>query len=232
MSLGRRCRRAQPVNEASPLIRMTFHQSRKKEGPLLVNVRRPVAILTLGFVLLLIGGVALAALCQNAAADSIAQRPTSGEDSPGNRVSVPARTAAIEPAVPAAPAVGENPSDRLPIVRGIVALIAEAIGEERAPKSSSADVSEERLNRTETLVSALPMQNTAREPALSDVRINVSKEPTAPATLTKPAGCNGDFGTALKFARNPAEAAKLAKQGNKLAFFLHVSGNFEESGFT
>jgi hypothetical protein len=230
MSLGRRCRHAQPVNEvASPPIRMTFHQLRKKEGAFLVNVRWPVGILAFGFVLLSIAGVVL---CQSAATSSYAKCPTSDDDSSGGSAFVPPRAALIEPAVPAASAVAENPPDLLPIVPGIVALVAEAIGEERAPKNRSADISEERLNRPEPLVSELPMQNTAREPALSEVPINVSKEPTAPATLAKPAGCNGDFGTALKFARNPAEAAKLAKQDKKLAFFLHVSGNFEESGFT
>jgi len=36
----------------------------------------------------------------------------------------------------------------------------------------------------------------------------------------------------LEFARDPAEAAVLAKQEHKLMFVLHVSGNFEESKFT
>ncbi len=36
----------------------------------------------------------------------------------------------------------------------------------------------------------------------------------------------------LEFARDPTEAALLAKQERKLMFVLHVSGNFEESKFT
>jgi hypothetical protein len=40
------------------------------------------------------------------------------------------------------------------------------------------------------------------------------------------------FGTAVEFARNPVEAARLAKQQRKLTFLLHVSGNFEENRFT
>lgn len=40
------------------------------------------------------------------------------------------------------------------------------------------------------------------------------------------------FGTAVEFARNPVEAGKLAKEERKLAFLLHVSGNFEDAGFT
>jgi hypothetical protein len=40
------------------------------------------------------------------------------------------------------------------------------------------------------------------------------------------------FGTAVGFARNPAEAARLAAAEGKLTFLLHVSGNFEEARFT
>ena len=40
------------------------------------------------------------------------------------------------------------------------------------------------------------------------------------------------FGTAVKFARNPVEAALGAVRERKLTFLLHVSGNFEDAGFT
>lgn len=40
------------------------------------------------------------------------------------------------------------------------------------------------------------------------------------------------YGTSIHFARNPGEASRLASEQQKLAFFLHVSGNFEESRFT
>jgi hypothetical protein len=39
-------------------------------------------------------------------------------------------------------------------------------------------------------------------------------------------------GTALHFARNPVEAARIAREERKLAFVLHVSGNFDDPGFT
>jgi hypothetical protein len=61
--------------------------------------------------------------------------------------------------------------------------------------------------------------------------IQTGKDVATPA-MPKPVDGGGDFGTALTFARSPAEAAKLAKRDKKLAFFLHVSGNFEDSGFT
>ncbi|GEM_PF-4834355 len=40
------------------------------------------------------------------------------------------------------------------------------------------------------------------------------------------------FDTAVEFVRNPQEAIRLAKQENKLTFILHLSGNFEDPGFT
>lgn len=40
------------------------------------------------------------------------------------------------------------------------------------------------------------------------------------------------FDTAVKFVRNPQEAARVAKDENKLTFLLHLSGNFEDPGFT
>jgi len=42
----------------------------------------------------------------------------------------------------------------------------------------------------------------------------------------------GTCGTAIDFVSNLAEAAARAKQEHKLLFVLHVSGNFEEPGFT
>jgi len=44
-------------------------------------------------------------------------------------------------------------------------------------------------------------------------------------------GC-GSFGTSVEFVETPREAAKLAKEKEKLVFVLHVSGNFEDPRFT
>jgi hypothetical protein len=41
-----------------------------------------------------------------------------------------------------------------------------------------------------------------------------------------------NFGTAVGFVRNPREAARAAASERKLLFLLHVSGSFEDSGFT
>jgi hypothetical protein len=40
------------------------------------------------------------------------------------------------------------------------------------------------------------------------------------------------FQTAVEFVRNPQEACRLAKADDKLTFILHLSGNFEDPGFT
>jgi hypothetical protein len=45
------------------------------------------------------------------------------------------------------------------------------------------------------------------------------------------AGC-GHFGTAVDFVGSPSEAARRAKQEEKLVFVLHVSGHFEDPRFT
>jgi len=43
---------------------------------------------------------------------------------------------------------------------------------------------------------------------------------------------NRSLNTALSWARSPAEAAERAKRDGKLVFLIHVSGNFEDPGFT
>jgi hypothetical protein len=40
------------------------------------------------------------------------------------------------------------------------------------------------------------------------------------------------FQTAVEFVRNPQEACRLANADDKLTFILHLSGNFEDPGFT
>jgi hypothetical protein len=59
---------------------------------------------------------------------------------------------------------------------------------------------------------------------------------TARDVLIKPgdgdAVCNGDFGTNVKFVKSPSDAARQARNEEKLVFVLHVSGQFEEPDFT
>jgi hypothetical protein len=54
----------------------------------------------------------------------------------------------------------------------------------------------------------------------------------APAQNACAQGDRETFGTEVAFVRNAQEAARLARQEHKLAFLLHVSGNFEDNAFT
>ena len=56
-------------------------------------------------------------------------------------------------------------------------------------------------------------------------------EDKALADLAKPPA-REKFQTEVEFVRNAQEAARIAKADNKLTFLLHVSGNFEDPGFT
>jgi hypothetical protein len=65
------------------------------------------------------------------------------------------------------------------------------------------------------------------EPA-PPVEVRGEEPAPAPPAPAKPAvpGCG------VQFARSPAEAAKEAARDRKLTFILHISGNFEDAGFT
>ena len=60
-------------------------------------------------------------------------------------------------------------------------------------------------------------------------------------TADEPESCQGtqavcaanrSLNTALTWAKSPAEAAEQARRDGKLVFLIHVSGNFEDPGFT
>ena len=53
----------------------------------------------------------------------------------------------------------------------------------------------------------------------------------AAAPTREPASC-GNHGTSVEFVDSPSEAARRAKQEQKLVFVLHVSGHFEDPRFT
>jgi hypothetical protein len=62
-----------------------------------------------------------------------------------------------------------------------------------------------------------------------------SGQPTQPVPAVRPqpteATC-GKFGTSVEFQSTPSDAARKAKQEQKLVFVLHVSGHFEDPQFT
>jgi hypothetical protein len=75
---------------------------------------------------------------------------------------------------------------------------------------------------------------------LAEVPAQAAALPAAPAAAPEGiclAGCQEPgreetFGTAVAFVRNTTEAGRIADQQHKLLFLLHVSGNFEDTGFT
>jgi hypothetical protein len=82
-------------------------------------------------------------------------------------------------------------------------------------------------------------QAQARSVPPAEVPTQEAKSPSAPAVAPEdvwPANCQGSdretFGTAVEFVRNAPEAGRIAEKQHKLTFLLHVSGNFEDAGFT
>jgi hypothetical protein len=49
---------------------------------------------------------------------------------------------------------------------------------------------------------------------------------------SRPSRDRETFGTSVEFVRSPAEAGRIAAREEKLTLLLHVSGNFEDAGFT
>jgi hypothetical protein len=77
--------------------------------------------------------------------------------------------------------------------------------------------------RTRTDVAELPPQ---LEPMIAE-----TGRP-AEVTLPEKSHCHGTLGTAVDFVASPEQAMARAKSEHKLVFVLHVSGNFEDPGFT
>ena len=62
-------------------------------------------------------------------------------------------------------------------------------------------------------------------------RIDVPRNDIVPVKPEKEEK-EGCFGTAVNFVPTPAEAFNAARKEKRLTMILHVSGNFEDSGFT
>jgi hypothetical protein len=65
--------------------------------------------------------------------------------------------------------------------------------------------------------------------ALADLKV---EEPESSQDTSGFCAVNRSLNTALTWAKSPAEAALQAKRDGKLVFLIHVSGNFENPGFT
>jgi hypothetical protein len=58
--------------------------------------------------------------------------------------------------------------------------------------------------------------------------------PSSPAQYPTTQSCSAraTHGTTVNFLSTPTEAARKARENNKLTFLLHISGNFEDTDFT
>ena len=88
--------------------------------------------------------------------------------------------------------------------------------------------------REVAVLTALPCETSARAEAAAVAKQALAPQPAvakenAPKVCETPAGM---FGTSLLFAASPTEASKQAAAQEKLVFLLHVSGDFDDPGFT
>jgi hypothetical protein len=74
------------------------------------------------------------------------------------------------------------------------------------------------------------LQAQARSVRPAEVRAQQQKPPAAPEEVWPPDRLT--FGTSIQFVRNAPEAQRVADKQHKLTCLLHVSGNFEDAGFT
>jgi hypothetical protein len=65
--------------------------------------------------------------------------------------------------------------------------------------------------------------------ALADLKLD---EPEASSQTEQVCAVDRSLNTALTWAKSPGEASEQARKEGKLVFLIHVSGNFEDPGFT
>ncbi len=65
--------------------------------------------------------------------------------------------------------------------------------------------------------------------ALADLKLD---EPAASGQTEQVCAVDRSLNTALTWAKSPGEASEQARKERKLVFLIHVSGNFEDPGFT
>ena len=82
----------------------------------------------------------------------------------------------------------------------------------------------------------------AERPSDSEILLQLADEAALHGTQAAEPACPDEqcqrgnpprrFGTAIDWARSPAEAFKRSERESKLVFLVHLSGNFEKSEFT
>ena len=113
-----------------------------------------------------------------------------------------------------------------------VAVVAAGTSREPAvaPPAAAAPV-EPAAPEPEPLPAQLPAEPVlTANPAAAPAPVPAPEAAAAPAEEAAPV-CDR-FGTSVEFETNPVRAMKQAARTQKLLMVLHISGNFEDSGFT
>jgi hypothetical protein len=116
-----------------------------------------------------------------------------------------------------------------------LAAVAKTLHENNGSIDCSAIAATAKANREEMdslSVASAPSQPAATYPE-EDPRVT-APAPESPLAVERASQPESDCESApaIKFARDPMQATRLAREDHKLMFVLHVSGNFEESKFT
>jgi hypothetical protein len=133
-------------------------------------------------------------------------------------------------------APAEEPVDRNDHVA--IAITGPSAREVAGPESTALPkpiVRTERIAAPRELIEAMPApinlvaEEKAAEPPVA--QLPAAAGPAAKACGAPDPAPQG-HGASVEFASGPADALKQAGKEHKLVFLLHISGNFEESGFT
>lgn len=185
--------------------------------------------------------------------------PTQVSNSPGETQYLPLSDGVGSHSLPEA-AQGQTPNQlALGGAAGPAAdVVPPSAGSQDMPQPSAepgptdnADVEQPAAVESATAVNTTDVNTTANTPPPTDGWLHasqlISEDIDAPSTPswfaslessesaeTAAPVCSADrsLRTALVWAKSPAEAAQQARQEGKLVFIIHVSGNFEDPGFT
>jgi hypothetical protein len=102
-----------------------------------------------------------------------------------------------------------------------------------AVEVSDAQPAPEQTEPAQAEVPVVPAQAEAPPLAVVEKPALARVEPAIVQALVEPAApvCE-KFGTSVEFDPNPERAARRAAESQRLLVILHISGNFEDSGFT
>jgi hypothetical protein len=101
-----------------------------------------------------------------------------------------------------------------------------------APAPSEHEEATVALTKAPESSSAVEQEAPPAEVQTFQVAIKEPVQRPEPEPVQLPPGNERRCGTAVQFVANPEAAAEQARKEKKLLFVLHVSGNFEDSGFT